>query len=249
MPPGQKADIIVGRVPVFECLRAGKRAAHTLYIQTGAQGLEHIAAKAGKIPVKQADRATLDRLARGVLHQGVVLEAAPLPVLDLHDLLESGLPGGALLMILDGVEDPHNFGAIVRSAAACGAHAVLFAKDRAAPLSAAMTKAAAGAVEYIALVEVTNLVRAMGQLQEAGCWLAALEANAAQDLWDADLTGRMGIVVGSEGKGVRRLVRERCDLVLRIPLAGPINSLNASVAAGAVLTECLRQRRAHAVPH
>ena len=249
MKQGTKNDIVVGRVPVLECLRAGKRPAHMLYVQSGARGLENVVAAAGKTPVKQVDRASLDRLARGVLHQGVVLEAGPLPVMDLRQFLDQGLSPEALLVILDGVEDPHNFGAIARSAAACGAGAVLFAKDRAAPLSPAMTKAATGAVEHIDLVEVTNLVRAMGQLQEAGCWLAALEANAAQDLWDADLTGRMGIIIGSEGKGVRRLVRERCDIALRIPLKGAITSLNASVAAGAVLTECLRQRRAQKCPH
>jgi len=147
------------------------------------------------------------------------------------------------VVALDGVEDPHNFGAIVRSAAACGACAVLFGKDRAAPISAVSVKSAAGGMEYVDLVQATNLVRSLDALKKAGCWIAALDAEAPQDLWDADLTGRIVLVIGSEGKGIRRLVNEHCDLHLRIPLRGPITSLNASVSAAIALAECLRQRR------
>jgi len=141
------------------------------------------------------------------------------------------------------VQDPHNLGAVVRSAAACGAAGVLFAKDRSAPLSPAAVKAAAGAMEYVDLVQATNLARALGVLKKAGFWVAGLEAEGAKVLWDADLGGRMALVVGSEGKGIRRLVREQCDLLVRIPLTGPITSLNASVSAGIALAECVRQRR------
>ena len=237
-------ETVLGRVPVLECLRTGKRAVRRLHVQAGATGLEAIVRAAGALPVETCDKRELDRLARGVLHQGVVLEAAPLPVLDVRGFLAKAPEDDAVAVVLDGVEDPHNFGAIVRSAAACGACAALFAMDRSAPLSPAMVKAAAGGVEYLDLVRVPNLVRAIGELQEAGFRFAVLDARAPANLWDADLTGRVGLVIGSEGKGVRRLVRARCDLALRIPLAGPISSLNASVSAAAALVECLRQRTA-----
>ena len=149
----------------------------------------------------------------------------------------------AFLVILDGIEDPRNFGGIVRSAVAFGAAGVLFTKDRAAPVTAATAKAAAGALEYIDLVRVTNLVRALKQLQDAGFWSAAFDASATQALWDANLGGRMALVIGSEGKGVRRLVLDHCDLRLAIPIGGPITSLNASVSAAVALAECVRQRR------
>ncbi|HNT89685.1 MAG TPA: 23S rRNA (guanosine(2251)-2'-O)-methyltransferase RlmB, partial [Candidatus Hydrogenedentes bacterium] len=149
----------------------------------------------------------------------------------------------SLFVALDGIEDPQNFGAIVRSASACGAGAVLFTKDRAAPISPAMVKAAAGAVEHVPLVRVTNLARAIEQMQQAGFWAAALDAAGDKLLWDVDLTGKTLLIIGGEGKGVRRLVRERCDHVVRIPISGLITSLNASVSAGIALAECLRQRR------
>ncbi len=185
-------------------------------------------------------------MAKGATHQGVVLEADPIPRVALEAWLAQSLAPDAVIVILDGVEDPHNFGAIVRSASACGASAVMFGKDRSAPLSAAATKSAAGAMEYIDLIEVTNLVRAVEALKKAGFWIAGLDANADKDLWDADLTGKVGLVIGSEGKGVRRLVAKQCDFHLRIPLTGPITSLNASVSAAIALAECLRQRRVKA---
>ena len=207
-----------------------------------AQGLESLRELARGVPIESRTRTELDRLAGGTAHQGVVLEAGPLPLWGTSDLLGRALPADAVILVLDGIEDPHNFGAMVRSACACGALAVLFAKDRSAPISPAMLKAAAGAAEHIPLVRVTNLVRAMEECKESGFWFAALEAEAPAVLWEANLTGRMGLVIGGEGKGVRRLVRERCDLHLRIPISGPVTSLNASVSAGVALAECLRQR-------
>ena len=237
------AERVIGRIPVLECLRAGKRPARRLFVLDGARGLEDILRAASGIQVDQCSRRELDAMVQGETHQGVILEAEALPLHDLDAwLARLGARPDAVAVLLDGIEDPHNFGAIVRSAAACGAAGVIFAKDRSAPLSSVAMKSAAGAMEHIDLVRVTNLVRSIQAMQSAGFWIAALDADGDQDLWDANLTGRIGMVIGSEGKGVRRLVSEKCDLRLRIPIAGPITSLNASVSAGIAFTECLRQR-------
>jgi len=242
----RRPDTVVGRIPVLECLRAAKRRPRKMAVLRSAKGLDPIIDMARGIPVEEVSREALDRMAGGATHQGVVLEADPLPVLRLDDWLHGPLAPGALVVVLDGIEDPHNFGAIVRSAAACGAAGVVFGKDRAAPLSATAIKAAAGAMEHVDLIRVTNLVRSIQALQQAGFWIAGLDAQAQQLLWQADLSGRTGLVVGSEGRGMRRLVRERCDLLLRIPLTGPITSLNASASAAVALAECMRQRWARA---
>ncbi|MBP8132406.1 MAG: 23S rRNA (guanosine(2251)-2'-O)-methyltransferase RlmB [Candidatus Hydrogenedentes bacterium] len=237
-----KYEIVYGRNPVLECLRARRRAARRLLLLRDAKGLDALIEAAAGLSIAYAARQELDRFAGGGAHQGAVLEAEPLPVLELRDRLAAET-GHALFVALDGVEDPQNFGAIVRSASACGASAVIFTRDRAAPLSPAMVKAAAGAVEHVPLVRVTNLVRAIETVQGAGFWVSALDAAGDKLLWDVDLTGRTMLIIGGEGKGVRRLVRERCDHLLRIPITGPITSLNASVSAGIALAECLRQRQ------
>ncbi len=238
-----KSDYVYGKLPVLECLRAGKRPALKLFLLRNAKGFGEIQKAAAGIPVETCTRADLDKLTHGGVHQGVVLEAGPLPVIALAEWLDSPPPDDAIAVILDGIEDPQNFGAIVRSAAACGAGTIVFTKDRAAPLSPAAIKSAAGGMEYVTLVRITNLVRAIDMLKQNGFWIAGLDPDSEQLLWEADLTGRVALVIGSEGKGMRRLVRERCDHRLRIPLEGPISSLNASVCAGIALVECLRQRK------
>jgi 23S rRNA (guanosine2251-2'-O)-methyltransferase len=236
------SGLVLGRIPVLEALRARKRTPRKLWLLDGAQGVEGLLEAAGAVTVKRCDRRTLDDKAGGAVHQGVVLEATPLPALDLQEWLGRDLPADCVAVVLDGVEDPHNFGAIARTASATGAASVVFAKDRAAPLSPAALKSAAGAMEYVDLIEVTNIARSLERLKEAGFWTAALDASGDQSLWDADLKGRIALVIGGEGGGVRRLVLETCDFRLRIPIAGPITSLNASVSAGIALAECLRQR-------
>ncbi|MCX5771720.1 MAG: 23S rRNA (guanosine(2251)-2'-O)-methyltransferase RlmB [Candidatus Hydrogenedentes bacterium] len=233
---------VAGRIPVLECLKAGKRKPHRLYVLEGAPGLDEIQRAAPGVPVVSMPRRELDQILPGAVHQGVILEADPLPVLKFESWLDHDHPSDAIVVVLDGVEDPRNFGAIVRSAAATGAQAVMFAKDRAAPISPVSVKSAAGAMEYLDLVQATNLARALDAMKEKGFWIAELDEAAPQTIWDADLSGRIALVIGSEGKGVRRLVSEHCDLHLRIPLTGPITSLNASVSAAIALAECLRQR-------
>ncbi len=233
---------VIGRIPVLECLRAGKREIHRLYLARDAKGLDPIRQAGRGVPILEHSQEELDRMAGNTVHQGVILEASPLPLWNLAEWLNQPLPQDAVLVILDGIEDPHNFGAITRTAAACGACGVLFGKDRAAPVSPAAAKAAAGAMEYIDLIQVTNLARAIKDLQKAGFWVAGLEAEATQSVWEADLKGRIALVLGNEGHGLRRLTRELCDLRLCIPLPGPITTLNVSVSAAIALSECVRQR-------
>jgi len=238
-----RSEIVAGRLPVLACLKARRRHAECVYVYTGARDVDGVLAYAGETPVQRVEQKQMDALSGGVKHQGVVLRAAPLPVFSIEDWFSRHKEAQAALVVLDGVEDPRNFGAIVRSAAACGAAGVLFAKDRASPVSVAATKAAAGGMEYIDLIQATNLARALEKLKKQGFWIAALDASAAKTIWEADFTGRIAFVIGNEGTGIRRLVKEHSDYTVSIPLAGPISSLNASVSAGVVLAEWVRQTR------
>lgn len=240
-PSGPSPETVVaGRIPVLECLRAGRRIPRHLYFLEDAKGLEPILAPAN-LPRTACSRDQLDTLAHGVLHQGVVLVAEPLRTWGVRDWLRDRAGATTLVVALDGIEDPQNFGAIVRSVAAFGAGAVLFAKDRAAPISPASVKAAAGAMEHLDLIQETNLARAIEHMKEANFWSYGLDADGSSDLWSVDLHGRVLLVVGNEGSGIRRLVLERCDYTVRIPIEGPISSLNASVSAAVALAEWARQ--------
>ena len=232
---------MAGRIPVLECLRAGTRAPRRLYYFEGAKDIEALLAHAD-VPKEACTRAMLDDLTQGVVHQGVVLLAEPLPIWTVRDWLSARTDSDRVVVVLDGIEDPQNFGAIVRSVSALGGAAVVFAKDRAAPISPASVKAAAGAMDYVDLIQETNLVRALEQHKEAGYWTYALDAAGPTDLWGADFTGKAVIVIGNEGEGIRRLVLERCDFRLRIPITGAVSSLNASVSAAIALAEWSRQR-------
>ncbi len=205
--------------------------------------MEALVQAAGDIDIDYVSREDLDHRAKGQTHQGVILEADPLPCMDLDQWLHKHDATNQALVILDSIEDPQNFGAIVRSATACGASGVLFTERRAAPISPAALKAATGAMEYMDLIRVTNLARAMKQIQEAGFWIGGLDMAGDSELWDAPLTGKVAIVVGSEGRGMRRLVQEGCDFTMTIPIEGPITSLNASVSAAIALAEWKRQNR------
>lgn len=236
------AEWVAGRIPVLECLRAGKRQARRLLLLAEARGIEPIKAAAGNLPIQYCSRQELNKILPDTVHQGVILEADPLPIWDMQDWIRQPHPPSVTLVALDEISDPHNFGAIVRNAEACGAAAVLYCVRHAAPVTPVVLKSAAGAMEHIDLIAVTNLVRALKKLKEYGFWIIALDPSAPKTLWETDLTGKTALVVGSEGKGVRRLVRETCDTAIRIPLVGATSSLNASVSAGIVLAECLRQK-------
>ena len=222
------------------CTRESVRCGVRCSIKT--EGMEEIlgALQAGQLV--WTDREVLDKMAMGARHQGVVLEVAPLPLLTLGAWLEKGVPAQCAVLILDSITDPMNFGAVIRSAAALGAAGVLFQKDRAAPITPAVVKASAGGVEYIDLILATNLVRDIRRLKEEGFWVYALDAGGDRVLWQSDLKGRVALVVGSEGAGIRRLVKEQSDFVISIPVRDELGSLNASVSAGIALAEWVRQR-------
>lgn len=233
---------VYGRIPVLESLRAGKRVPRRLFLLNSSKGLEDIRVAAGRIEIIETGRAELDRLVEGANHQGVVLDTGALPTLDLDTWLSRNDSPNLTLVVLDSIEDPQNFGAIVRSACATGASGAIFPKAHSAPLSASVCKAAAGAMEHIDLIQVPNLVRALEDLKDANFWITGLDAEGDKAIWEVDLTGRTALVIGNEGKGMRRLVQEKCDFLAKIPIQGPITSLNASASAAIALAECLRQR-------
>ncbi|MCP5425568.1 MAG: 23S rRNA (guanosine(2251)-2'-O)-methyltransferase RlmB [Gammaproteobacteria bacterium] len=200
-----------------------------------------------QVRVEWAERDTLDRLSQGARHQGVVAQYAgsTAPSWDERDLpaLLAEVDGPPLLLVLDGVQDPHNLGACLRSADAAGVHAVIAPADRAVGLTPAVRKVACGAAEVVPFIQVTNLARTLRQLQELGLWMIGAAGEAEQSLYQTDLSGPLAIVVGAEEKGLRRLTRETCDGLAHIPMLGSVESLNVSVATGIFLFEALRQRR------
>jgi 23S rRNA (guanosine2251-2'-O)-methyltransferase len=235
-------DIVYGRIPVLECLKADRRRGYVLHLLEGGKNQDELIRATVDVPVEWATRQELDYLSKDGVHQGVVLEADPLPLLDLEAWVDEVTTKQSLIVILDSVEDPQNFGAIARSAVACGASAIVFAKDRSAPVTPVVYKAAAGAMEYIDLIRVTNIPRAIETLKKASFWVAGLDADGEKVIWDADLKGRTALVIGNEGKGIRPQVRKSCDYMVHIPISGPISSLNASVSAAIALAECVRQQ-------
>lgn len=206
-------------------------------------------AAGARVRVVPADSARLQRLAGGATHQGVVALCGELDLARTLDDLLTALPPNALLLLLDGVTDPRNLGACMRTAEAAGAQALIVPRDRSASLTPVVAAAAAGAAETLPLIAVTNLVRAMQELREAGVWIAGAAGEADKSLYELDLRGPLAWVLGAEGEGLRRLTRERCDWLARIPLSGQVESLNVSVAAGICLFETVRQRRAGAAPN
>lgn len=203
---------------------------------------------AGKanVPVRRVSRRELDELVPGVSHQGVVAETGEANNVSEHELTGfiEQLEHPAFLLILDGIQDPHNLGACIRSADAAGVDAVILPKDRSAPMNATVRKVACGAAEVVPVVRVTNLARVMRQLRDAGIWIYGAAGEAETCLYDTDLSGSLALVLGGEGKGLRRLTREHCDGLASIPLAGSVSSLNVSVATGICLFEARRQRAA-----
>jgi len=241
---------VYGVNPVRELLRAGGEGVHELWLASGAErerAFGELARRASELgaKVRNAPRQKLDRLAGTDRHQGVVALVSEYRYRDLEELL--ALAGAAgeppLLVVLDGIEDPQNLGAIIRSAHALGAHGVVIPRDRAAGVTPAATKASAGAVEHCPVARVTNVAQALEILKERGIWTVATDAQATEDLADLDLTTPTALVIGSEGRGVRPLVRRTCDLAVRIPMKGRVGSLNASASAAIALYEVVRQRR------
>jgi len=233
--------------------RAGDRI-EALWLAEGRRGprLKALlkAAEAARIEPKYVSRNELDRLVEGSPHQGVVADyrsqAAPAAG-DLTEFL-ARLTDTAFLLVLDGVQDPHNLGACLRSADAAGAQALIVPRDNAVAVTAAVRKVASGAAETVPVFAVANLARALEQLRAAGIWVVGASAEADKSLYEVDLTGPLALVLGGEAEGLRRLTREHCDVLAAIPMAGSVASLNVSAAAAVCLYEALRQRRAHRAP-
>jgi len=236
---------LTGFHAVEEALAAG-RALDRIVVARGRHGerVEAVVrlAKSRGVPVRFEDRQQVDRLAGTREHQGIAALAAAKPATELEDLLQRKT-GHNLLVLLDGIEDPHNLGAIVRTALAAGATGVVIPERRAAGLTDTVERASAGALAHLPVARVKNLVRAMERMKDAGYWLVGLDERAEKNYTDVDYRGATGIVLGREGEGLHELTRMRCDFLVSIPTEGPVRSLNVSVAAGIVLFEAVRQRK------
>jgi 23S rRNA (guanosine2251-2'-O)-methyltransferase len=253
--------VIIGRNPVREALERGDGRIEKVMLQKGAHGSQidaiRRAAKAAGVPTQMVPEVRINKLAPKTTHQGVVAMAAPVAYADLDDMLEQIAPNldavreqKPVLLALDGIEDPHNYGAILRSAVASGASGVVVPERGQAPLSATAVKASAGTALRIPIARVSNLADALFSLKERGYWVVGLDGGVAEGsqeratVWDNDWDRPVALVVGSEGKGMRPRVRAQCDVLVSIPIAGDVESLNASVAAGIVLFVAAKGRTA-----
>ena len=235
-------DLLSGIHPVREALRAGRAIDRVLIAKgTGGPRIQEIVdlAKRGHVTLRFEDRSALDRASGSQSHQGVVAFGAPTRYATLDEISARA----SLVVVLDGVEDPHNLGAIVRTANAAGAGAVIIPERRAAGLTDTVAKAAAGALEYVPVVRAANISRSLESLKKQGFWVYGLDERGSEEYDEVDYAEKAVIVLGGEGKGLHQLVREHCDVVVRIPMSGTIPSLNVSVAAGIVLFECKRRRK------
>lgn len=243
-----RTDLIVGRNAVLEAVRSG-REIDQLFVAKGAAAgsLSVIIQKcrAKKIPVKEVPVQKLDFLSGGGVHQGVIATVAAQSYCDLSDILAAAAAKNEppLVVICDGLEDPHNLGAILRTAEATGVHGIIIPKHRSVSLTATVAKSASGALEYVPVCKVTNIANTIDELKKNGFWVFGADTDG-QNWYESDYTSPTAVVIGSEGNGISRLVREKCDAIISLPMCGKINSLNASVAAGVILYEVARQRLA-----
>ncbi len=237
--------VIYGIHPVLECLKSQSRQIERIYFARGGcsrnvQEIIDLARRLG-LPVKFESRNVLDQKAKKASHQGVIAFCADKPYASFEEIV-ANLGSLPLLVILDSIEDPRNLGAILRTCAAFGVAGVILPKDHAAGLSPSVSKTAEGGLEYLKVARVTNLVRAIQELKERGIWIVGIETDQGTLCHEIDYGLPVGFVLGGEGAGVRRLVRQSCDFLVSIPTRGPIRSLNVSVSAGIVLAEAMRQR-------
>ncbi|TVX84846.1 23S rRNA (guanosine(2251)-2'-O)-methyltransferase RlmB [Paenibacillus agilis] len=245
----EEQELIAGKHSVTEALRSG-RTINKIWIAEQAQ--KHLtlpiiaeAKKAGVI-VQFVDKRKLDQMAEGIQHQGVVAQAAAYAYFEVDELLARAEQRGEkpFLLILDEIEDPHNLGSILRSADCTGVHGVIIPKRRSVGLTATVSKISAGAVEYVPVARVTNLASTIADLKERGVWIVGTDVSAREEIYDTNVfDSPVALVIGNENKGMGRLIRESCDVLLKLPMAGQINSLNASVAAGIFMYEVVRRRR------
>ncbi|WP_246945484.1 23S rRNA (guanosine(2251)-2'-O)-methyltransferase RlmB [Bacillus pinisoli] len=240
-------EIVIGKNPVLEALRSGRDINKILIAEGALKGqtgqIMQLAKEAGVI-VQIAPRKKLDQLYDGN-HQGIVAQVAAYQYSEIDDLFQRAREKGEdpFFILLDEIEDPHNLGSILRTADAAGAHGVIIPKRRAVGLTATVAKASTGAIEYVPVVRVTNMARTIEELKERGVWIIGTDASGKTDYRKMDATLPLGIVIGSEGKGMSRLVRDKCDFLIRLPMVGKVTSLNASVAGSLLMFEVLRKRQ------
>ncbi len=241
------SDVIVGRNPVAEVLRSGREIDKLLVAHGADNGsIKAIIAKCRerKIPIKEVAPQKLDFMSRGAVHQGVAIVVAAQKYYTVEDIIEFARSKNEppFIIICDGIEDPHNLGAIIRTAEACGVHGVIIPQRRSASLNAVVAKSSAGALEYMRVARVNNITSTINKLKNEGLWLYAADMDG-QSWCSVDFKGACVFVIGSEGKGVSQLVKKSCDAVVSLPMLGQINSLNASVAAGVLMYEAARQKQ------
>jgi 23S rRNA (guanosine2251-2'-O)-methyltransferase len=247
-----ETEILAGPHAVAEALRAGRRSVRRVWLARQERGgigeIIQGLARDRRIPVEVRPRVDLDRLVKGATHQGVLAEVGPFPYATAEDVVARALsrPGAGFLLVLDGIQDPQNLGAIVRSAEAAGVDGILLPKDRAAGMSPGAVRASAGAAEHLLVARITNVAAFLDHVRSQGFWVVGTDAAAGRDLFASDLTSPLALVVGGEDRGLRPLTKSRCDLIVRIPLGGRVSSLNASAAAAVCLFEVARQRGARA---
>lgn len=240
-------EIVAGRNAVFEALTS-RRPVNKIYIKAGLQGgsLGKIIAEAQKsaVLIEYVQPEKLDRLAPGVRHQGIVALASPIAFSSLEEVLSraAARKETPFLLLLDELQDPQNVGALIRSADAAGVHGVLLPKRRSCPLNMVVAKISAGAVNYVPVVQIGNIVQMLSNLKEQGFWVVGADMDGAALYFDAGLDRPIVLVIGAEGKGLGRLVKENCDMLVRIPMQGGVNSLNASAAGAILMYEVVRQR-------
>lgn len=242
-------DKIIGRNPVMEAIRSG-RSIDKILIKKGKYEGSVIPiikkAKSAGIIIQEVDRGKLDVIAEGENHQGIIAYVSAYEYATVSDILDRAAEKNEapFVIICDRITDPHNLGAIIRTANCVGAHGVIIPKRNSAGLNSIVAKTSAGAVEYTPVAKVTNISKTIDDLKEKGLWIAGADMDG-EEMYKVDLKGALGLVIGSEGEGISRLVREKCDFIASIPMGGDINSLNASVAAGVLMYEALRQRKAN----
>jgi len=243
----EREDRVEGKNSVFEAIRSG-RPLNKLFVEKDSQDvliLRIIAmAREKDIPIQYLERNKLDAMSQTRTHQGVILEVAAKGYVEVDDIIKAAEEKGEkpFVLVLDGITDPNNLGSIIRSAECAGVHGIILPKRRSAALNATVAKVAAGALEYVNVARVTNLVQTLRTLKNEGLWVIGADMDGETNFHDADLTGPIALVIGSEGEGLSRLVKNECDLMVKIPMKGKISSLNAGVAAGIMIFEILRQR-------
>lgn len=242
-----REDIIEGRNAVIEALRSGRTIEQIMLAKGDLEGAVNVIvalAKEKGIVIKEVDRRKLDAMSSTGSHQGVIAQTTPYNYCELGDILQFAKEKGEdpFIIILDEIEDPHNLGSIIRTAEVCGAHGIIIPKRRNVGVTASVYKSSVGAVEYVKIAKVTNINAAIDELKERGIWIYGADMDAREYSYEANFKGSVALVIGSEGRGISRLTKEKCDKLVKIPMKGNVNSLNASVAAGIIMYEVLKSR-------